>query len=108
MFVSLVAIVSATSLCCPDRGPARHQKEKEREVLIQEILLLIVDSNICLLQNTNIDDNKSPEEIYKRANKLKIQFDDIIEEIEEINKEYSLVIDITNEIQKEIERNKNN
>ena len=30
MFVSLVAVLSATSLCCPDRGPARRPEGKRK------------------------------------------------------------------------------
>lgn len=84
------------------------QKEKEREALIQDMMILILDTNIHILRNTSIsDETLSVKDIHEASENLKKRFKTISEEIEEINNEYTLVLDITSEFQKEIERNKN-
>jgi len=81
------------------------QKEKERELLIQDMMILILDTNIYILKNSNIGDgNLSIEEVYKESDKLKEKFKALSEEIAEITNEYALVLDITNEVQRGLER----
>lgn len=92
-----------------DREKALKQKltkkEKERESVLQQMMILILDTNIHILKNTNIGDGKIPiDDICEMSNKLKDDIKSINEDIEDINNEYALVIDITSELQKEIER----
>lgn len=83
------------------------KKEKERESLIEQMMILILDTNIHILSNTDISNSKiSINDIYKNSENLKKEFNNINEEIDEINNEYALVLDITSEFQKEIERKK--
>ena len=82
-----------------------RQKEKEKELLIQDIMVLILDTNVYILKNTNIGDNNIPiDEVYKDSENLKNRINKLTTEIEGINSEYNLVLDITSEVQKEIER----
>ena len=84
------------------------QKEKDRDSLMQEMMVLILDTNIYILKNTDIKESDIPiKDVYDESNKLKERFKSLNEEIEEINDQYSLVLDLTTELQKELERNKN-
>ena len=85
------------------------KKEKEREALIQKMMVLILDTNLYILKNTNVGDGKlSVDEVFITSDTLKKRFDEVANEIEEINKEYSVVLDLTTQFQKEIERNSRN
>ena len=82
------------------------QKEKERERIIEEIMVLTLDTNLCILENTNIGDQEQPiDDILDHSNTLKKEFEIISKEIAEIDKEYHLVLDITTEFQKEFDQN---
>ena len=83
------------------------KKEKERDALIQQMMVLILDTNICILKNTNIvDESIAVDNIFATSDDLKKKFEAINDEIEEINDEYSLVLDLTTEFQQKIEKNK--
>ena len=85
------------------------KKEKEREALIQKMMVLILDTNLYILKNTNVGDGKlSVDDVFTTSDTLKKRFDEVANEIEEINKEYSVVLDLTTQFQKEIERNGRN
>lgn len=71
-------------------------KEKEKEELIQKIMLLILDTNLFIVQNTNVGGNVDPN-VFEMCNEYKKQFNDISEEIKKINQEYQMVLDITAE-----------
>lgn len=83
-----------------------REKEKEREILIQNMIVLILETNIYTLQNSNSDVKISPDEVFEKSKELKKQIELIADEIEDITNEYSLVIDISSELQKEIESGK--
>lgn len=84
------------------------KKEKERESLIQEMMILILDTNISILKNTDIvNDKNSVDKMYQKSDIIKKKIITLSEEINQINNEYELVLDITNEVQQEIEKNKN-
>lgn len=71
-------------------------KEKEKEELIQKIMLLILDTNLFIVQNTNVGGNVDPK-VFEMCSEYKKQFNDISEEIKKINQEYQMVLDITAE-----------
>ena len=83
-----------------------REREKERDSAMQKIMLLILETNMFILQNTNIGDGKLPiDNLFKQSEDLKSKISSLEKEIEEINEEYTLVLDITSEFQREIERN---
>ena len=83
------------------------QKEKERESLIQDMMILILDTNLYIIKNSNINDTQIPvDQLYKNSDDLKKRLNRLSEEIDEINNEYALVLDITSEFQKELDKNK--
>lgn len=83
------------------------QKEKERELLIQEIMILILDTNLYILKNTNVNDPDIPiEDAFKSSDELKERFRNISDEIQGINNEYTIILDLNSEYQNGIDRKK--
>lgn len=83
------------------------QKEKEREALIYQIQILILDTNLYILKNTNTGGVNVPsDEVLKMSEDIKAKFNALNAEITDIRKEYQMVLDLTNEFQKEIEKSK--
>jgi len=82
------------------------QKEKERELLIQDMMILILDTNIHILKNVNVsEEDDSVNEIYNASDDLKKKIKINSEEIEEITNEYNLLLAITNDLQKQLDQN---
>lgn len=79
-----------------------EQKEKERESLLNDIMILILDTNLEVVKNVETSDagNKAFEESEKLKNRFKV----LSEEIEEIHKEYEIVLSMTTEFQIEAEK----
>lgn len=81
-----------------------HQKEKERDGIIHEIMILILDTNLKILRNTQVDGAMLIDgDVFALCDTLKEKFDDVSQTIEELNKEYAVVLDMTSELQKQIE-----
>ena len=76
-----------------------HNKESEQDKLMDEIMLLILDTNLSILHNTTTED-QSLEVINDRYNELKARFNEITEDIQKINKEYEMLLDISKELNK--------
>lgn len=74
-----------------------HNKESEQDRLMDEIMLLILDTNLSILHNTTTED-QSLEVINDRYNELKARFNEITEDIQKINKEYEMLLDISKEL----------
>ena len=84
------------------------KKEKERELLIQEIMLLILDTNLYILKNTDVKDPSIPiDSVFKASDDLKERFENISNDINEINKEYEMLLNLSNDFQKEMEQGQN-
>lgn len=74
-----------------------HNKESEQDKLMDEIMLLILDTNLSILHNTTTED-QSLEVINDKYNELKARFNEITEDIQKINKEYEMLLDISKEL----------
>ena len=84
------------------------KKEKERELLIQEIMLLILDTNLYILKNTDVKDPSIPiDSVFEISDDLKKRFENISNDINEINKEYEMLLNLSNDFQKEMEQGQN-
>lgn len=82
------------------------QKEKEREVLMYQIQILILDTNLYIFKNTNVGGNDIPiDDVMKLSAELKEKYTLLENEISDIRREYQVVLDLTNEIQREVEHN---
>ena len=84
------------------------QKEKECENIIHEIMLLILETNMAILKNTQ-DPSIIDQEVFDNSEKLKNRFAEITKDIQELTKEYSIIMDVSNEFNREIhEKNSKN
>ena len=82
-----------------------NEKEKEREMCINNTMMLLLDTNIKILKNEewagrfNIGDD-----VFKQFTQLHERFDLLTEELDDLNKEYAIVIEMTSEFKNEIDR----
>ena len=84
------------------------QQEKERECIIQEIMILILDTNLHILRNTQIAGaTVIDDSVFERSENLKKKFSEVSGCIKETQKEYEMVLDMTSEFQKELEKVQN-
>lgn len=77
------------------------QKEKECENIIHEIMLLILETNMAILKNTQ-DPSIIDQEVFDNSEKLKNRFAEITKDIQELTKEYSIIMDVSNEFNREM------
>lgn len=85
------------------------QKEKEREAIIHAIMLLILDTNLYILNNSNMSGGAELNgDVFLTSENLKSKYNSINDDIDDISKEYEVVINMTEEFQKELEKIKNN
>lgn len=81
------------------------QKEKDRESLIQEVMILILDTNLHILKNTQIAGAVVvDEDVYKTSETLKSRFEEVSAAIRDLTTQYEIVLDMTSQFQKEIEK----
>lgn len=79
-------------------------KEKERDLLMHKVLILVLETNMRILRNTEIAEGSSPEnDMYEESESLKKKFETLGDEIEELSHQYDLVLKMTSQFQKEIE-----
>ena len=81
------------------------QREKEKESIIQEIMILILDTNLHILRNTQIAGATvvNPN-VFERSEDLKSKFSDTSNAIKEITKEYEMVLDMNNIFTEELKK----
>lgn len=84
-----------------------NQKEKEREETLHEVMLLILDTNLSILKATQNEDLVD-DKVFKDAEELKKKFNDISESMDDIYKEYELILEMTKDFQDEVERRNSN
>lgn len=82
-----------------------NQKEKEREETIHDVMILILDTNLSILKNQNPD--IVDETVFKKSDELKQRFSDLSESIDDIYKEYELVLSMTEEFETDLKKPKN-
>ena len=84
------------------------EKEKERDALMHKIMILILDTNLYILKNTDVGGSVGPtDEVLKESEATKGDFKRINEEISSIRKEYDMVLELTNEITKQLQQGNN-
>ncbi|MCM1221207.1 MAG: hypothetical protein NC548_42685 [Lachnospiraceae bacterium] len=81
-----------------------NQKEKEREMIIHEIMILVLDTNLDILKNSQHVDDIVNSKVFNISDELKSRFNKTSEEIEELTKEYEMLIEVTSQLQKELEK----
>lgn len=86
------------------------KKEKEKEQLIHEVMLLILDTNMAILKNvydTSEISNVVDKAVFNRSDELKKLFDQVTEEIDDINKEYEIIMEMASKFRAENNKYKN-
>lgn len=87
-----------------ERGLKDELDKKERDcaLLINDIMILILDTNLAILKSSNNAD--IDRDVYAKSEKLKAEFSQKQHEIEELRKQYKLVLNMTSKFQREIEK----
>lgn len=82
------------------------QKEKEKESIIHEMMILILDTNLFIVTNPDLDEQNKHriDEALKSSIELKGRFNNICEDIKDIEKEYEMLLDMTSDLQKELSK----
>lgn len=78
----------------------RSVKEKQRENVIHRIMLLILDTNLYILTH-ELADSDLATNASKEADALKKEFNAIESEIHEIDKEYELLMDLSEDFKEQ-------
>ena len=74
------------------------KKEKEREEIIHDIILLILETNMTILKNDQEVNNTVIESrVIEKSSQLKEKYNTITEEIEGITREYNVVMEMTSQ-----------
>ena len=85
------------------------RKEKERVETIYNVMMLILETNLVIIKMTDYPNNPNiNQDVFDESEKLKKSFENISNELGELNKEYEMVIHLSSEFQRETERNQDN
>ena len=77
------------------------KKQEEKESIIQDIMVLILDTNLQILMKSYSMADRPMQEVFNNAKALKDRFKAINKDIEEIDKEYKMLLDLSNVFKKE-------
>lgn len=82
---------------------------KERESIIHDMMILIMDTNLELLRAIELTSEvtlvgTASSNVYNQARLLKEKFEKTNDQIEAINKEYNLVVEMSREAEKELKK----
>lgn len=83
------------------------ENEKEAQNIMYEIMLLILDTNLTILQNTTIDGEamvSKDNEVFTKSEELKKRLDENQKQMTHLNEEYQLVLDMISAYQTEISK----
>lgn len=86
-------------------------KEKEREQLMYEVMILVLDTNLHILKNTeSTEDGTTEDAAFNQSENLKLRFKELSDSIKDLNKEYDLILDMTSQFRAELNQrlNENN
>ena len=70
-----------------------NEKTVERNALVDEIILLILNTNVYALK----PDTTIPPDVFTKSEELEAKFDALTKEIAELTKEYNLILDLSKE-----------
>lgn len=76
-----------------------NEKTAEREALMDEIMMLILETNLCALNSSS-----TPSDIFTRSEELQRRFNTLNTEIAELNKEYNMMLEISQEYAESINK----
>lgn len=70
-----------------------NEKITERNALVDEIIVLILDTNVYALKK----DTTTPPDVFTKSDELEAKFNTLTKEIAELTKEYNLILDLSKE-----------
>ena len=74
------------------------QKEKERDEIIHDITILILETNMTILRNDQQTNNiLIDDDVFEKSSELKMKYNKVTEEIDGIAKEYNIVLEMTSQ-----------
>ena len=74
------------------------KKQEEQKDVINDILVIIMDTNLHILRNTMIAGATIPDErVFEKSDELKNRFITLMGEIEELNKQYDMLLSLSAE-----------
>lgn len=71
------------------------KKQEEKESILQEIMVLILDTNLQMLTKSYPTIDRPVADVFSNAKNLKDKFKKVNDEIAEIDKEYNMLLEIT-------------
>lgn len=76
-------------------------KEKEQKKIINRIIMITLDTNLYILSITKDNGSIIPDEkVFDNAENLKAEYIQLSKEIDSINKEYEMVLNLNEELNK--------
>lgn len=76
------------------------KKEAEKDEMMNQIMILILETNLHILRNTRIAGATIPnDEVFELSEELKSQFNKLTEEIQSLDKEYNMLLDLSKDFQ---------
>ena len=78
------------------------KKEKERVEIIYKVMMLILETNLAIIKMTDYPDNPNiNQNMFEYSEKLKESFETISKDLNELNKEYEMIMNLTTELHRE-------
>ena len=78
------------------------KKEKERVEIIYKVMMLILETNLAIIKMTDYPDNTNiNRNMFEQSEKLKESFETISKDLNELNKEYEMIMNLTTELHRE-------
>lgn len=78
-----------------------NEKQKEKEDIIHEVMILILETNMAILRNTQGAEGVD-EEVFKRSVELENKFMEISNALDDIYREYELILEMTKSFEDEL------
>lgn len=84
------------------------EKEQDREHLMQEVMILVLDTNMAILKNNpGAETASSIEDTVQKCNSLKQRYLEITKDIRELTHEYNMALEMSTHFQEELDRRLN-
>lgn len=80
------------------------QCEKERLIIMQDIITLILDTNLRLLEKHDEYSSDLDSTLFERAKTYKEQLEENTKSMKEFGKEYEILLNLSNLFQQELEK----
>lgn len=78
-----------------------NEKQKEKEDIIHEVMILILDTNMAILRNTQGAEGVD-EEVFRKSMELENKFMEISNALDDIYREYELILEMTKSFEDEL------